>query len=245
MTEQLPYRDLIEIRALPESIGIPAGKAMLQDEYRTQLFSVAKDLCGYKHITHRTHGKIIEALEAPTKRKLICVPRGTFKSSLGVVAYSIQNIIKNPNIRIMIDSELYSNSRNFVREIKSHLERKAFTDIFGSLKSESDWREGSFTVNNRTKVLKESTVIASGVGSTKVGQHVDLIIMDDINSDKNSQTKEGRDKVINHYRMNLSILEPEGTIVVIGTRYSMDDLIGFIKDNEIDEPKQYGLLTIS
>ena len=34
---------------------------------------------------------------------------------------------------------------------------------------------------------------------------------------------------------NTSILEPDGILVVIGTRYAVDDLIGHIIENEIGD----------
>jgi hypothetical protein len=110
--------------------------------------------------------------------------------------------------------------------------------LFGDFKS-NQWAEGSITIKQRTKILKEASITASGVGTGKTGQHYDVIIHDDLNSSKNSQTKEMRDKVINHYKLNTSILEPEGIMVIIGTRYSADDVIGWVLDNEI---KPQGLL---
>ncbi len=71
------------------------------------------------------------------------------------------------------------------------------------------------------------------MGATKVGLHVDFIIMDDMNSAQNSGTPEACRKVIDHYRRNISILEPTGTLVVIGTRWSELDLIGWILKNEL------------
>lgn len=196
---------------------------------------------GYKDITLSTHGQIIETLMDECKRKLICVPRGCFKSSLGVVSYCIYRILNDPNIRILIDSELYTNSKNLLREIKLHLESQALTDLFGEFKTDHTWNESEITIQQRTKNLKEATITSGGMGTTKVGQHYDLIIFDDMNSDNNSQTQEGREKVIQHYRMATSILEPHGTIVVIGTRYAQNDLIGFILDNEIGVKDVEGL----
>ena len=66
-----------------------------------------------------------------------------------------------------------------------------------------------------------------------MGQHYDVIIGDDYNSDKNSANPEQRKKVVDHYRMNLSILEPEGIYVIVGTRYAADDVIGHILTNEV------------
>lgn len=218
-------------------------KKVLSEKYKGSLYYTAKYLCEYQDITLRTHIGIVRALEAPTKRKLLVLPRGVFKSSIGVVSYSIFLLLNNPNIRILIDSEKYENSKNFIREIKGKLESPRFISLFGNLKSRNDWGEGSITVSNRTSVLKESSITASGIGAGKTGQHYDVIIHDDMNSLENSQTVELRKKIIDHYRMNISILEPEGTIVVIGTRYAADDLIGWILANELDEISSSGEIT--
>jgi len=202
------------------------------DIFREDLFVTAQVLLGYREITAYTHDEMIRCLEEPGTRKLICVPRGCFKSSIGVVSYSIWRLINDPNLRILIDSEIYENSKNFVREIRQKLEQSHMTELFGSFRSKQ-WSEGSITIAQRTKVLKEASVTASGVGANKVGQHYDLIIMDDLNTDRNSATPEGRQKVLRHYQMNVSILEPTGTMVVIGTRYAADDVIGWILENEV------------
>ncbi len=207
-------------------------KQMLQDNYKASLFHTAQTLLGYKDITIDTHKPIVTALEDDTTRKLICVPRGTFKSSLGSVAYPIWLLINNPNLRILIDSEIYTNSAKFVREIRQHLESERFTSIFGDW-STSNWNESELTIRPRTKVIKEGSVTASGIGAQKTSQHYDVIIGDDMNTPGNSTTAEGRKNVISHYQYNQSILSTTGTYVVIGTRYSDDDLIGWIIKNEL------------
>lgn len=217
----------------PAEAVAEAVRLAVADGYRRSLYLTAKTLLGYKDINKETHGGIIAALEAPTKRKLICVPRGCLKSTIACVAYPIWLLLRDPNLRILIDSELYTNSKNFLREIKGQLESPRLTAIFGQFKSETNWNEGEITIRQRTNVKKEASITVGGVGTTKVGQHYDIIIGDDYNSNKNSLTPEGCEKVINHYRYNQSILEPDGTYVVIGTRYSENDLIGFILNNEI------------
>ena len=200
--------------------------------FKLSLFDTAQELLGYKDITEFTHRPITDCLEDPGKRKLICVPRGCFKSSVGVVSYAIWCLLRDPNLRILIDSEVYENSKNFVREIRGKLESPVMARLFGNFRSEH-WTEGSITIAQRTKVYKEASITASGVGAGKTGQHYDIIIHDDLNSDKNSQNPEQRQKVIRHYKMNVSILEPGGTMVVIGTRYASDDVVGFILENEL------------
>lgn len=205
----------------------------LQDIYKNDLFKFAKICLGYSEMTERTHGRICQILQSESKRKLIVCPRGSFKSSLGVVAYTIWRLIRDPNERIMIDSEVFTNSRNFIREIKNHLESQRMVDLFGEFKTPHDWTQASLTIAQRDKNYKESSVVASGVGAIKTGQHFSLIIGDDLNSHQNSATPELRKKVIDHYRYYTSLLEPDGTIVIIGTRYASDDVIGYVIENEI------------
>jgi hypothetical protein len=157
----------------------------------------------------------------------VCVPRGSLKSSLGCVAFPIWLLINNPNLRILIDSELFTNSTTFLREIRAHLDSQDLVSVFGEFRSKT-WNETEIIIKQRTKPYKEASITVGGVGTTKVGQHFDYIIGDDYNSPSNSNTLEKSQKVIDHYKYNLSILEPEGTYVIIGTRYSENDLIGYI-----------------
>lgn len=204
---------------------------VLQELYRKSLFKTAKYLLGYSEITEYTHGPIIKCLESDVKQKLICVPRGCFKSSIGSVAYPIWLLINNPNLRILIDSELYENSKNFLREIKAHLQSDNFINVFGDWKS-STWNEGEIIIKPRTVTKKEASITCGGIGTQKTSQHYEVIIADDLNSVKNSLTPENRMKIIDHFRRYTSLLEPNGTLVVIGTRYADNDIIGYILEEE-------------
>lgn len=213
---------------------VAAYKKAIADEYRESLYKTAKRLLGYRDMTRRTHGATCEALESETKRKLIVMPRGTFKSSVAVVAYSIWALLRNPNERILIDSEIFSNSKNFIREIRSKLESPELTNLFGAFQTKN-WNEGEITIAQRTKTFKEASITASGVGAQKTGQHYSIIIHDDLNSAKNSENPEQRKKVLDHYKLNISILEPDGVLILVGTRYAVDDVIGFALANEVDK----------
>ena len=212
-----------ELKANKEAIEIAAKKSLLY---------LSKILLNYSDLTQYTHGRIIQALESQKPRKLVVCPRGSFKSSLCVISYSIWRLIKNPNERILIDSELYVNSKNFLKEIKGHLESDLLESVFGRFVTRGNWTEGSVTIAQRTKVYKEASITCSGIGAEKTGQHYSVIIIDDANSPKNSQTPEMRSKVIDHWRYTQSILDPGGTLVVVGTRYAEDDLLGHIMHTE-------------
>jgi hypothetical protein len=203
----------------------------MQQSCRKSLYALSKGVLDFEDVNKKTHGKIIELLENDSRRKLICVPRGCLKSSLACVAYPIWLLLNNPDLRILIDSELYTNSSTFLREIKTHVESNVFVNLFGKWKS-NVWNESEIIIKPRQKTLKEASITCGGIGTTKVGQHFDVIIADDMNSPQNTSTIEQARKVIDHYKYSTSILEPTGTYLVIGTRYSQNDLIGHIIENE-------------
>ena len=216
---------------LPPEQHDKAGLEAIANVYKESLYALAKSGLGFKDLAPKTHKPITQLLQNEGKRKLVCVPRGCLKSSIACVAYPIWLLINNPDLRILIDSELWTNSATFIREIKLHLESPELTSLFGDFKG-STWNSDELIIKQRRKKLKEASVTAGGVGTTKVGQHYDVIIHDDMNSPDNTNTVENATKVINHFKYNVSILENQGTMVVIGTRYSEVDVIGHILQNE-------------
>jgi hypothetical protein len=207
-------------------------KLAVRKAYADSLWHTTTKLLGFKDLTTHTHLPIIRALESRTRRKLICVPRGTFKSSIASVAFPIWLLIRNPNLRVLIDSEVYSNSKNYLRQIKNLMLSDTFVQIFGDYRTDV-WNESEIIIAPRTKILKDPSIVVGGIETTKVGLHVDVIIGDDYNSPANSETPDQRKKVIDHYQMNQSILETDGLYVIIGTRYSEGDLIGWVLENEL------------
>jgi len=216
-------------------MSVEAHKQALAELYKGSLYATAKDLLGYKDMTSNCHGEMVKALTENTKQKLIIMPRGTFKTSIGSVAYPIWLLLNNPNARILLDSELYTNSKNRLREIKQHLESDRMVSLFGEFKTRGVWSESEIVIKQRTKILKEASITCSGIGAGKTGFHADYIIADDLNSPLNSNSPEACQKVVDHYRYYQSILDPGGTLVVIGTRYAALDVPGFILEHETAE----------
>lgn len=143
----------------PPEVQVATSKEILRRMYRESLYLTTKCLLGYRDVTWRTHGSVVRALEAATLRKLIILPRGCFKSSLCSEAFPVWLILRNPNLRIMIDSEVYTNSKNFLRQIKHHLESPRVTELFGEFRGDP-WNEGEANVSQRTVTRKEATFTA-------------------------------------------------------------------------------------
>lgn len=226
----------MSVHQLIDKLSNAEAKEALKHFYLNDFFFFAKDFLGYKDLSWDVHGQFINVFESDAPRKLVVMPRGTFKSTLGSVAYPIWRLLKDPNLTILLDSELYSNSKNFIREIKGHLSHEKTQELFGN-QIGPKWDEGEVIVRSRLANRKEASITAGGVGTTKIGQHYDLIIGDDYNSPQNSETPEKCQKVIDHVRYNLNILNPGGEYLFIGTRYSERDVIGFFLNDVLGEKK--------
>lgn len=200
---------------------------------KNSLYIFASRILGYKDMTLATHGPICEMLQSEGTRKMVCVPRSCFKSSLVSIAYPLWRLVNDPNLRILIDSELYRNSKAFLREIKQHIEGEKFKAIFGDIRGDT-WTESEIVISTRTKILKEASISVGGIGTQKTGMHFDAVCFDDLNSENNTRNSEQAEKVIEHYRYAYSLLEPWGTVVIAGTRYASNDVLGHILQHECD-----------
>lgn len=180
-------------------------------------------------------------------KKLMMLPRGVFKSTIMTNAFVLWLMWKNPSIRIMIDSETLGNSKLYLAGIKDQIENNAFlreicVDKDGKFLLEPHYKvSGGFTEDQiilkerKRRGMKEPTVFCSGVDNARTGMHPDVIIFDDVVSERNVTTDEQREKVKNHYQFSLSLLEPTGLLAIIGTRYHMDDLYsGLIHNPNFD-----------
>lgn len=228
---------------LTEAERFKAYEELERSIYENSLLSFAHAL-GYKKIDKEIHEGPIAVLESNARRKLLVLPRGCFKSTLGSVVYPIWRHVKNPNMRIIIDSELLGNSSKFIREIEGHLLGESMTRLWGSLRSKDrTWNSTELITTLRTDhSKKEASFTAGGIGAQKTSQHYDLAIWDDLSTPKNISTEDSRQKVIDHYKYYMSLLDPDhGEGVLIGTRYHESDIIGFVIENELDEDQRTAL----
>lgn len=150
-------------------------------------------------------------------RRLVLMPRGHLKSTIGTVLYVLWRIYRNPNIRILVACNLQSLAFAFIRELRSYFEntkldvvwnqrphidgallpqlQKKSRDRNFSVETEAEdrkviWNNTALQVVRRDNVyFKEPTVFATSVGTTVTGQHYDLVILDDLIDFKNIESE--------------------------------------------------------
>lgn len=180
------------------------------------------------------------------KKKLILIPRGHLKSTLITIGYSLQSIIANPNIRILILNATWQMAVDFLSEIKRHLVQNPeigvlYPEVVELARRPDEWTQDRITLPRTDTGIKGPTVWAAGIESNLVGSHPDLIIFDDVVNRDNTNTVEQKEKVKLRYKDALDLLEPGGQLIVIGTRWAEDDLYGWIMDKENEIYRGYDI----
>lgn len=163
--------------------------------------------------------------------KLIELPRGHLKSSIVTKGWSIQQALINPDIRILLANNTWDNSRKFLRSIQKWLEPgSGLAQIYGPFLS-NHWNQDECTIKARKKVLDAPTWATTGLEKEQTSQHYDLIIGDDLVARDNVSTPEQREKVKLYIKDLYDLLEPNGTLVFIGTRWHQSDAYGELAED--------------
>lgn len=195
-----------------------------------ECFYLGKHILGYDQLTELHMGWMDDLL---TYQKLVLVaPPGHLKSTVATITYPLFRLTEDRNMRITIINEVLDNAQGFLGEIKGHIrENDVFRDRYGHWDHDAvKWSEGKIQLA-RDVIRKEPTLLALGIGGALVSQHPNLIIVDDPQSEKSTQTSGPMLRTWNWFRKNvIPRLDPkDGQIVVIATRWDRDDVVGRIK----------------
>jgi len=214
---------------------------------REDLHYLAKDVLGYNRITEHYHKQMAMDIDSPRYRfKLLLHPRGHFKSTLGTEARSIQKLLRNPNERILITNAKLDNSRKFLRAIANHFHNNSkfrwlcrgwWMDNYATKYHQAefgdklDWvmrdTQDEFTLL-RPYEGREGSITTGSTESSLVSQHYSCIIADDLINRDFVRTADMIEKSILYFKDLLDLLDPDGEMEIIGTRWSHVDLYRWI-----------------
>jgi len=168
------------------------------------------------------------------RRLLILAPRGHGKTTWVAEEFVAWSVGKNPDIRVLLVGGAPLRAQRAARRVRSVIQSdRKYRDLFGRLSPIRDgspnrmpgqkWAEAEFTVR-RLADLAEPTVTALGAGAVIPGHRADLIVVDDPVHDKN--ISEGQREKLEEWfeQVLLPTLQPDGAMVVIGTRWHYADL---------------------
>lgn len=197
----------------------------------------------------------LRALRGSTRRRLLLLaPRAHGKTET-IVSFVSQEVAENRAVRILLISKTAEGAKKRLRRIKANLEGNArlihdfgrfrpaklpahlagITDIDengGRGKRQIGYWTERYIYVERNSDKTDPTIEAVGWQGAILGGRFDLIICDDPIDSKLAQSETERAKAREwFYDTVLELLEPDGRIVVIGTRKHGDDLYQTLIDD--------------
>lgn len=224
-----------------------AVKAQVRDLCRDDLHYLAKHVLGYDKITDHYHRAMARDIDTPKyKFKLLMHSRGHYKSTIGTEARATQKLLRDPTERILITNAKLDNSRKFLRSISRHFNtggklrwawREWWLNQYATeydklaMRDKLDWVVRDTLdelVLLRPSQGREASITTGAVDSSLVSQHFSSIIADDLVNRDYVRTPEMVEKSILYFKDLLDLLDPDGCLELIGTRWSHYDLYNWI-----------------
>ena len=199
-----------------------------------------KDSIPAKHVKD-VSDKLIHVTLNPDYYDRMCVsqPPRTAKSSLITLSYPFWLVLNNPDLNIVIVNNTQTLAENFGIRL-----RQLFIDYEELLKlnnirlSDTKHSNSFFMFENLEGKLYDGSIKLMGTGGTLTGQNVDILICDDLIKGFSDTTPTLLDKKIEWFKsIILQRLEPHSKLIILGTRWASNDIIGYLYENNPDDYK--------
>lgn len=150
-------------------------------------------------------------------RLLLQAFRSSGKSTITGL-YAAWRLFQHPDLRILVLAAETTLARKMVRNVKRIIERHPCTAHLKPDKLDQ-WGNERFTVN-RSKELRDPSMLAYGISSNMTGSRADIIICDDVEVPNTCDTAGKRETLRDRLSENDFVLVPGGTMLYVGTPHS-------------------------
>lgn len=204
-----------------------------------------------KEYFHNFYGKQIMPITHYNKNeRMFLMYRGWFKTTLFSVAHTLQELLLNPEDKILIISGTMPNAESIIGAIKGNLMfneriRMIFPEYCPAFNKAGKMEFGTkseFTLPNRKSYdCREPSVQGASIGSTLVGLHFRKHIYDDLINENNVTTGEQIEKAKQTYQLCQNLYENNANPVkdILGTHYHELDLYMDLKRQNANEDGFY------
>ena len=217
-----------------------------------ELSFFASHVMGYENPDYKEPSPFIESIYerlqfSEDKELLILGPRNSAKSQAATVNYTLWALGRNPLLRFLIVfAAKDSQGRQFSEQLASVIEKnERYHQVFGELKPGS--KDGAWSWDRRTVKrdeppggLKGASITLGGLGANLPSMRADIIIVDDLVTGENAYSFAQQNSIENFvFSTLLPILEPEGRLIVVGSRWDNNDLYArLINKWRLEVPEQ-------
>lgn len=214
---------------------------ILESDFLTAWWIVTVYIFRFK--VTKYHRKIMK-FQNDNPYTLLLSGRGLGKSSVCSTSYVMTKILRNPDIRICIITATFTQSEDFVRQLKQCFEVDAICyELFGDLRGDI-WKSTKFSLK-REHNWNEGTVNCASISSPSnvISKHFNQIILDDSVIFDNCETVNKREKFIKFLDSSVypTIIEKDecgvGEIHIIGTHYHPSDYYNTLNEIHNENPE--------
>ena len=176
----------------------------------------------------------------------LCVsqPPRTAKSSLITLSYPFWLILNNPDTNIVIVNNTQTLAENFgIRLRQLFIDYQELLALNNIRLSDTKHSNSFFMFETLDGKLYDGSIKLMGTGGTLTGQDVDILICDDLIKGFSDVTPTLLDKKIEWFKsIILQRLEPHSKLIVLGTRWASNDVIGYLQDTQ---PTDYKFINLT
>ncbi len=176
------------------------------------------------------------------KKKVYLAPRGSYKTSL-IKAFIVYVILKYPNIRIVYGRANDQDAAAVLRSIKNAMQNNpTLVRLFGDPEKDAViWAEEQIVLARPNPNLTDATIATTGLGRTLTGAHPDLVILDDLVTDKNYRSEQAHERSRTLLQSVYPVLEPHGSVILCGTRWAHNDIYGWVLSQDAKLYEETGI----
>lgn len=193
----------------------------------------------HKEICDKLDKFLEDVQNKKSPRLIICMPPRSGKSEIVSRRFPAYAFGRNPELQIIATSYSSDLSQRFNRDVQRIIDEEAYFEVFpettlAGKKANAETRGSYIRTSDLFEIVGHTGVYRSaGVGGGITGQGADILLIDDPLKDRaeaNSATI--RQSIWDWYTSTAyTRLSPGGGVIVMCTRWHLDDLIGRLIEN--------------
>lgn len=168
-------------------------------------------------------------------KTIILSPRDHGKTHTFARVFAEHYTLYNNDVRLLLFGKSHRQSMKSLGLINNDLKKnhKILKD-FGFELADLHKKDNMLWYNRQKGMFRDATIEAAGLYGAVTGSHYEYILIDDLIDDENTRTAYMMEQVSNWFKGTVSpLLEPNGTMIVIGTRKHYNDLYSELVANPL------------
>ena len=238
---QKPSSNLIKLRELYFQKAVLQSKDSFLHFIAMFAPTLVPDWLMGRHI-HVIADKLQKVESGEIKRLMVFLPPRSSKSVICSKLFPAWYVGRHPQHEILTVSHSDQLASDFGRSVRDLVNYDLFNTVFPDVQLRSDVRAAG-----KWKTNQGGTYYAAGVRSQIAGRGAHVAILDDVMSEEDSFSETGRRYVKEWYPSGLRTrIMPNGSIVIINTRYHEDDLCGWLlrQESQIELENKWEVIKI-